>query len=130
MQHDLFSQFDNGTLLAGETTYALAEHPWQPHKEYPGVFLKTLVSTEHTGGLCTCHMVRIEADHAILLHTHPGSLELHEVLQGSGICYMNNMATPYKPGTVGVIPANTPHEVKADGSGLWLFAKFVATHST
>lgn len=127
MQHNLFSQFDNGTLMAGENTYALAQQPWQPHNEYFGVFLKTLVSAEHTGGLCTCHMVRIKPDHAILLHTHPGSLELHEVLQGSGVCYINTMATPYTPGTVGVIPANTPHEVKADKHGLVLFAKFIAT---
>lgn len=127
MDHSLFSQFDNGMLLAGEATYALAEHPWQPHKEYPGVFLKTLVSAEHTGDLCTCHMVRIEPDHSILLHTHPASLELHEVIQGSGVCRMNAMATPYIPGTVGVIPANMPHEVQADKHGLVLFAKFIAT---
>ncbi len=127
MTHSLFSQFDNGTLMTGKNTYALAQNPWQPHKEYPGVFLKTLVAAEHTGGLCTCHMVRIDPDQAILVHTHPASLELHEVLHGNGVCHMNTMVTPYTPGTVGVIHASVPHEIRAGKHGLVLFAKFIAT---
>ena len=125
MEKDLFQQFDNGALAHAGQVLDLGSCAWNAHKEFAGVFLKNLVTTEQTAGLFTCHLVRIEPNCKIGLHTHPGSIELHEVIKGNGTCLMNQKEIPYAPGVMAVIARNEPHEVKAGEKGLFLFAKFV-----
>ena len=125
MAKDLFQLFDNGTLAGGGQESSFGRFAWNQHKDFTGVFVKNLVAADQTNGLFTCHLVRIEANHTIGLHTHPASIELHEVIKGSGTCLMQQGEIRYVPGVMAVIARNEPHEVRAGEEGLFLFAKFI-----
>lgn len=125
MGRDLFQKFANGTVAYAGKHSDLACCEWVEHKDFAGVFLKNVISAEQTGGLFSCHLVRIEPCHKIGLHTHPGSIELHEVITGSGVCLVSQETLPYAPGGMAVIACDAPHEVRAGKDGLCLFAKFV-----
>ena len=125
MQKELFDCFAKGRLTVAGRLPALAVGPWKEHKDFPGVFLKSLVMPELTEGLLSCHLVRIEARRGIGRHAHGTSLELHEVVGGSGVCLTPEGEIAYLPGSMAILPAKTPHEVRAGENGLWLFAKFI-----
>ncbi|MDR2710942.1 MAG: cupin domain-containing protein [Burkholderiales bacterium] len=126
MADNLFQRFENGSLSAGARKKNIASTPWNPHKEFPGVFLKNVVTGEDTGGLLSCHLVRIDPGAKIGLHLHSDSIELHEVIEGSGVCVTEDGEISYAPGCVAVLARNASHEVRAGAEGLYLFAKFVA----
>ena len=65
MQKELFDCFAKGRLTVAGRLSALAVGPWKEHKDFPGVFLKSLVMPELTEGLLSCHLVRIEARRGI-----------------------------------------------------------------
>ncbi len=122
---DLFKQFENGTLVNAGLKKDVSACAWDKHKDFLGVSLKNLLTAEQTDGLFTCHLVRIEPNCKIGMHTHVASIELHEVIKGSGVCLTEQGEVPYVPGTMAVIACNAPHEVRAGEDGLCLFAKFV-----
>jgi quercetin dioxygenase-like cupin family protein len=123
---------DNFTTLIGAGWLAcpqcqtdLSTLPWNPHPTFPGVALRHLVTGADTDGRLSAHLVRIEAGCELKVHTHPGSLELHEVAAGAGTCTLAEKSVRYEPGVCGLIPAGTPHSVRADaGQDLYLLAKF------
>jgi quercetin dioxygenase-like cupin family protein len=125
MAGDIFQQFENGILVQAGQTTRVSLFAWNEHKNFAGVFLKNVVTTDQTTGLLSCHLVRIDPHCAIGLHTHPTSMELHEVVQGKGVCLIGQEEVAYVPGTVAIIACNTPHEVRAGAEGLCLFAKFI-----
>lgn len=125
MEKRIFDNFVNGRLAAGEDAVAIQDIPWNEHKDFAGVFLKNIVTPEHSKGLLTCHLVRIDPGMKIGMHTHPTSIELHEVIVGEGKCLTEHGEIQYAPGQVAVLPENSPHEVQAGEKGLCLFAKFV-----
>ena len=122
----VFELFENGRVTAGLESKSLSEIPWNAHKDFAGVFLKNIVTGDQTNGLFTCHLVRIEPNSKIGLHTHPASIELHEVVAGNGVCVTEDGDIPYAPGSMAVLACNAPHEVRAGDDGLCLFAKFIA----
>ncbi len=125
MEKSLFQQFENGTLVqAGECT-EVGLCAWNAHKDFAGVALKNVVTADQTAGLFTCHLVRIAPHHQIGRHSHPASVELHEVIDGSGVCLTDQGEIPYAPGVVAILARNMPHEVRAGEEGLCLFAKFI-----
>jgi mannose-6-phosphate isomerase-like protein (cupin superfamily) len=121
-----FDDFAQGAILHGNEYIAAASLPWNEHKTFAGVWLKNLLTTEHTDGKLSCHMVRIEPNMSIGLHSHADSMELHEVIAGSGACVTQDGRLPYVPGTMSLIARDMPHEVHAGEDGLCLFAKFVS----
>ena len=125
MKNDLFHQFDNGALASAGQAINLGLCTWNKHKDFAGVHVKNLVTADQTNGLFTCHLVHIEPERKIGLHTHTGSIELHEVVKGSGSCLMRQGEVHYVPGVIAVIARDEPHEVRAGEEGLYLFAKFV-----
>lgn len=123
MSNDLFTQFVNGSFTAPDgTKTALAELPWNPHPQFPGVYLKNIPSGPDP---LNCLLVRIDPEQKIGLHNHPHSLELHEVIAGDGVCLSAGREIAYRPGSLALLPAATDHEVRAGKHGLCLFAKFV-----
>lgn len=127
MRADTFEHFSQGRLHAGAHTANLEAVPWKEHKDFPGVFLKAVLTEEHTDSPLSCVLVRIEPGCRIGLHRHPASVELHEVIAGDGVCLLEGVEMPYAPGSLAVMPRNTAHEVLAGAGGLCLFAKFVTT---
>jgi len=125
MEKRMFTNFVNGRLAEGGNAVAIQEIPWNEHKDFKGVFLKNVVTPEHTNALFTCHLVRIEPGMCIGMHTHPTSIELHEVIAGEGKCLTEQGEIQYAPGQIAVLPENSPHEVRAGKDGLCLFAKLV-----
>lgn len=121
-----FGEFENGNLVSSESAKNIASIPWVEHKDFPGVFLKNVVTGSETGELYSCHLVRIEPDMKIGLHSHQAHVELHEVMGGSGVCLNESREIPYRPGTMIVLACNSPHEVRAGNDGLYLFAKFIS----
>jgi len=109
----------------------LSALPWNPHPRFAGVALRHLVTGADTGGALSAHLVRIEAGAELSSHVHEGSLELHEVVRGLGVCTLGRRKVVYQPGVCGLIPAGVAHSVKAqakqdgqDGEDLYILAKF------
>ena len=97
---------------------------YAPHAVFEGVFLKHLVTGEMTSGRISSNLVKVEPFCSLDEHTHEAQTEIHEVIQGAGECLVAGKRMAYLPGTVAVIPQNTPHSVTAGASGLYLLAKF------
>ncbi|ECF6016422.1 cupin [Salmonella enterica subsp. salamae] len=129
MEKYMFTNFVNGRLTAEGNDIALQDVPWKEHADFKGVFLKNIVTPKHTKGLFTCHLVRIEPRMCIGIHTHPTSIELHEVIAGAGKCITEHGEIQYASGQIAVLLENSPHEVQAGESGLYFFAKFFTVPS-
>ncbi len=125
MQKDPDNLPANALLATPEAETDLSALPWNPHPSFRGVSLKHLVTGAQTGGALSAHLVRIEAGCELKSHVHAGSLELHEVARGTGECRIGEKDVRYAPGVCGLIPAGTPHCVRADaGEDLYILAKF------
>ena len=125
MQNRLFERFSQGQMNVAVGSTDLGALPWSEHKDFAGVYLKNVLSGEYSQGLLTCHLVRLEPGAVIGRHIHAGALELHEVVEGDGVCLTPEGEIPYAPGSMAVIACNVPHEVRAGAQGLCLLAKFV-----
>ena len=97
---------------------------WTPHPKFEGVFLKHIITAEQTGGMLSSHAVRLDSVSELGNHIHEGKVEIHEVVSGTGFCLINGVKYEYNPGVTAVIPADTPHSVKAGKEGLYIMAKF------
>ncbi len=131
MNADLSQLPGTARLATPETDTDLAALPWNPHPRFAGVALKHLVTGAATGGALSAHLVRIEAGAELSSHVHEGSLELHEVVRGSGVCTLGGREAVYRPGVCGLIPAGVAHSVRAaakhdgqHGEALYILAKF------
>ena len=97
---------------------------WQKHPKFNGVFTKGLFSGKDCSNNLSAMLVKIEPNCEIGNHIHEGKAELHEVIYGEGVIFLNGKSITYNPGIISLIPADVPHSVKADNSGLILLAKF------
>lgn len=114
-----------GRLARPDGDTDLTTRPWSPHPRFAGVALRHLISAADTSGALSTHLVRINAGAELSSHSHKDSLELHEVLRGTGVCTLGHRSAIYQPGTCGLIPAGLAHSVRADeGEDLYLLAKF------
>lgn len=126
MNRNVFDEFAGGKVFRRGKAASVAEAPWRPHKDFRGVYLKDVVTGDAAGGSFTAHLVRIDPECAIGMHSHPASIELHEVIAGGGTCVTPDGETAYAPGCVNVLERGERHEVRAGAEGLKLFAKFIA----
>ena len=121
----VYEAFDKGMLLTESTKLDLTTSDWNAVPGLKGVHLKDILVSAQTEGKISCHLVKIEPNCKIDLHTHPDHVEIHEVIQGEGNCLLNTETQEYNSGTVAFIPKNLEHEVVAGDKGLYLFAKFI-----
>jgi quercetin dioxygenase-like cupin family protein len=117
--------FEKGNTHFLTATVSNIEKQWNPHPKYRGVFLKHIITGEQTANRFSSHIVRIDPGCILDEHIHEGKTELHEVMQGSGICVLNGSQVNYSPGDCAVIPDNIKHVVKAGKDGLIIYAKFI-----
>ncbi|MZP30065.1 cupin domain-containing protein [Heliobacterium undosum] len=101
-----------------------ASLPWNRHPVYPGVEMKHLITAQDTEGKCSAHLVRVAPGSEIVEHIHAGKWELHEVVAGSGICFIGNEEIAYEAGVCAVIPEDLPHKVRAEKGELIIRATF------
>ena len=116
--------FENGNVHTLLETVSNTISNWNPHPKFRGVYLKHMVTGSQTQNKFSCHIVKIEAGCMLDVHIHEGITELHEIMNGSGICIINGINVAYKPGDYAIIPNDTNHQVIAGENGLVLFAKF------
>jgi mannose-6-phosphate isomerase-like protein (cupin superfamily) len=116
-------------IMAGYITFIDRDVPvegilWNAHPKFRGVFLKHLIKGTDTGGMLSCHMVRIDPNAIREDHVHENQWELHEVIEGEGSLILESKEEPYYPGRMGIIPKGVSHKVIAGKNGLVLLAKF------
>lgn len=122
----LFDKFnEEGKLLLPDVSVSFVDIPWSKHPTFEGVELKHLITSKHTNGQFSYHLVRIAPNKSIGNHVHKEQLETHEVIVGNGTCINNGVQLEYEPGVISIFPSNLPHEVHAGDDGLFLFAKFI-----
>lgn len=123
--NNIFEEFNHGLLIKQFNKTELKDLSWNPHPKFHGVELKHIVTGSDTEGQISCHLVKIEPNCKISLHTHENNLEIHEVIKGEGQCILGTESQTYHSGIVSIIPKNIEHEVIAGDEGLYLFAKFI-----
>lgn len=123
---NLFEKFnEGGKLLLPDVTVKFDAIPWSKHPTFEGVELKAIITSEHTDGEFSFHLVRIAPNQKIDNHIHEGQLETHEVISGTGVCINDGVKLSYEAGIISIFPMGVPHEVIAGNDGLCLFAKFM-----
>ena len=125
MENEQVRQFCRGWVYepgAGVNTESLE---WHSHPKFAGVFLKHLVTGGQNEGRFSAHLVRVQAGHEIGDHTHLGQWEIHEVIGGTGQCWLPGENLDYRAGVCAVIPADQLHRVVAGEQDLYILAKFV-----
>jgi quercetin dioxygenase-like cupin family protein len=120
----IFADMDNGRVILPGKECSAADLPWKPHPAFKGVYLKHLVTAKDTEGRFSAHLVKVDPEREIGEHRHEGTLELHEVVQGQGVCHTRGLELDYRPGVVSLMPASEPHRILAGPEGLCLLAKF------
>lgn len=113
-----------GTIHFIDHAINIADIEWEKHPKFKGVYLKNIIKSTDTGSLFSSHLVKIDPDCCLEKHCHENQMELHEVVEGDGVCYLIDNAVNYHPGKMAVIPKGENHMVQAGKNGLFLLAKF------
>ncbi len=121
---NIATQFEFGKLITSSMNINFEDVEWTPHKKFEGVYLKHLITSAQTNGEFSYHLIRIEPNMKIGIHTHENQVETHEIIYGMGVCNVFDKIYSYEPGTVAIMPKNTPHEIQAFDDGMYLLAKF------
>jgi quercetin dioxygenase-like cupin family protein len=121
---EIVTFMENGSTTYIDRDKATGEIPWNEHPKFKGVFLKHIIQGIDTDGMLSCHMVKIDPNAILEDHAHENQWELHEVIEGEGIFFLESKETLYHPGRMGIIPKGTNHKVIAGENGLILLAKF------
>lgn len=121
---DIENCFENGLIFTSEKGILGENITYMPHPKFKGVFLKHLVTGEFTDNKISCHLVKVEPFCTLDAHVHENCLEVHEIIAGDGTCFIGENEVNYCLGSIGVIPSNTPHKVKAGSKGIYILAKF------
>lgn len=117
-------EFNKGRLYINSECIDIEKVSWNEHPAFKGVYLKHVIKGNHTGNQFSCHLVKIYPGCEIGLHNHVDTIELHEVIHGTGYCCMDNIELEYNSGVIGFIPANKFHAVRAENEELFILAKF------
>lgn len=122
---ELYQKVDKGKIAYPDRMVETSTLTWNDHPRFKGVKMKNLITGKDTGGLFSCHLIKIEKVMEIGEHIHEGKWELHEVIEGYGTCILADKELLYEPGILTVIPEGIKHRVIAGEQGLKLWAKFV-----
>jgi quercetin dioxygenase-like cupin family protein len=114
----------NGTIHYSNRLENMSEVEWVRHPKFKGVYLKHMIKGADTSGLFSSHLVKIEPNCCLETHRHENQLELHEVIEGNGLCRLIEKTFNYHLGKMAVILKGAKHMVQAGENGLILLAKF------
>ena len=114
----------NGTIHYFDRSENISDVEWARHPGFKGVYLKHMIKGADTSGLFSSHLVKIEPNCCLETHCHENQLELHEVIEGDGLCQLIEDTFDYHLGKMAVIPKKETHMVQAGVNGLILLAKF------
>ena len=114
----------NGTIHFIDRSESISQTEWTKHPKFKGVYIKNMIKGADTGGLFSSHLVKIDPGCCLENHCHENQLELHEVIEGDGLCQLIGDLFNYHLGKMAVIPKGKNHRVQAGENGLTLLAKF------
>ena len=114
----------NGTIHYSDRSVNISDVEWAKHHKFKGVYLKHMIKDADTDGLFSSHLVKIDPNCCLEAHCHENQLELHEVIEGDGLCRLIEETFDYHLGKMAVIPKGENHMVRAGENGLTLIAKF------
>ena len=120
---EFFNVLNNGKAFCIDEEVNVNDLKWNKTAS-EGVYIKHLVEGRLTDNKLSCHLVKIGAGCEISTHIHEGKLELHEILDGEGIGFLENKNIKYIPGVSVVILPDIQHRVIAGEKDLYLLAKF------
>lgn len=115
---------ENGSIYYSSGRKEINSLPWTEHPKFKGVYLKHIIKGKESCGAFSSHFVKVNPEACIELHTHDNQMELHEVIQGDGLCILKGIKIKYSPGKMTIIHKGEEHMVKAGGKGLIILAKF------
>lgn len=121
----MVNNVEQGYVFSSQQNVEANTVPWNKHATCPGVYLKHLVKGDQTEGKFSCHLVKVEAGCEISEHIHANNWEIHEIVSGEALGYLEDREMPYTPGTTAVIPAGIKHRVVAGETDLYIRAKFI-----
>jgi quercetin dioxygenase-like cupin family protein len=124
LSEKISEKFENGIIAGLSNDLKTETIDWNEHNLFKGVYLKHLIKGIDTNNSLSCHLVKVNPGCSIDTHFHNGKLEIHEVIEGTGICIIGKKAIDYSTGTVTLIPADIPHKVTAGTEGIYILAKF------
>ena len=118
--------------LLEKTTIIFPDHvsdsddiPWYSPPGWKGVFLKDLIGDTQTNGKFSYHLVRVQENCEVPLHSHDTQYEWNVILGGNGIFTLDNRDFPITKGQTFVTPPGVTHIVRAGNRDLVLLAMFV-----
>lgn len=120
----LKKRFEDGIIYTLDNDIMGQDIAYTPHPKFKGVALKHLVTGDMTDGLISCHIVKVEPGCVLDFHSHENAVEIHEVIEGSGICTIRDKNVKYNVGVLGVMPKGVPHKIAAGKDGITVLAKF------
>jgi quercetin dioxygenase-like cupin family protein len=117
-------RFENGSINSLLESKKTGMIEWNEHKAFKGVYLKHVITGADTNGDLSCHLVRVNPGCTLDTHVHEGKMEMHQVIEGSGLCVAGGREIKYIPGAITLIPADTAHKVTAGDEGIFMLAVF------
>jgi quercetin dioxygenase-like cupin family protein len=124
LSEKISEKFENGIIVGLSKDIKTGTIDWNEHNLFKGVYLKHLIKGIDTNSSISCHLVNVTPGCSIDTHIHNGKLEIHEVIEGTGVCIIGEKTINYCAGTISLIPADIPHKVTAGNEGIYILAKF------
>ena len=90
---------------------------WQEHGRFPGIYLKTLLTTTDNP-LANVNAVRVPPGSTIGRHRHAGQLETVWVIRGNAILTLDQMEVSLRDGQIIAIPIGLEHALRNEGPAL------------
>ncbi|WBF67120.1 cupin domain-containing protein [Desulfovibrio subterraneus] len=121
----LNNPFLNSHIALADADICCSEVSWNAHPAFTGVALRHMVTSGHTQGRFSIHLVRVDPGCVLETHNHPDNWEFHSVVSGSARCELDGRITEYAAGVCGVMPQGVAHKVVAGDDGVFILATFV-----
>lgn len=119
------SSIENTTIFFPNLITHADELPWYSPPNWKGVFLKDLISEHMTDGKFSYHLVRIQENCEVPLHSHKIQWEWNIILAGNGIFTLAKKDISVEKGQTFVTPPGVTHIVRAGNRDLVLLAIFI-----
>lgn len=88
---------------------------WEPHPRFPGVLMKTLITTSDNA-FANVNLILIPPGCEVGWHHHAMQVETVFLLQGQSILTINSSEQPLNAGQIVAIPLGVEHALRNSGT--------------
>jgi quercetin dioxygenase-like cupin family protein len=122
---DMSSTLEKTTIFFPEQVVHADDMPWYSPPGWKGVFLKDLIGENQTYGKFSYHLVRVQENCEVPLHSHDTQWEWNAILGGNGTFILNKKEISVSKGQTFVTPPGVSHIIRAGNRDIVLLAMFV-----